>query len=196
MQDRGSTVVPSSHDVTSLLQAWSNGDQEALDKLTPLVYAELHRLARRYMASERPGHTLQTTALVHEAYLKLIDCRRMSWRNRVHFFAVSAQVMRRVLVDAARARRSMKRGGDMERISLDEAPVVSRENAADMMALDDALKALEAIDLRKGRVIELRFFGGLTVGETAEVLSVSADTVMDDWRLAKIWLLHELNKGK
>src|SRR6266567_2637106 len=146
MQDRGSTVVPSSNDVTSLLQAWSNGDQEALDKLTPLVYAELHRLARRYMASERPGHTLQTTALVHEAYLKLIDCRRMSWRNRVHFFAVSAQVMRRVLVDAARARRSMKRGGDMERISLDEAPVVSRENAADMMALDDALKALEAID--------------------------------------------------
>ncbi len=162
----------------------------------PLVYGELHRLAKRYMARERSGHTLQTTALVNEAYLKLIDSNHMSWRNRAHFFAVAAQLMRRILIDFARSRRSLKRGAEPHPVSLDEAPVVSQEPRADLIAVDDALNALAAIDPRKSQVVELRFFGGLSVEETAEVLKVSADTVMSDWKLAKMWLLHELRGEK
>ncbi len=189
-------TVRSAHDVTQLLQAWSDGDQAALEKLVPLVYGELHRLAKRYMARERPGHTLQTTALVNEAYFKLIDSNHMNWRNRTHFFAVAAQLMRRILIDHARSRRSLKRGVEPAAVSLDEAPVVSQEPPADLVALDDALNALAAIDPRKSQVVQLRFFGGLSVEQTAEVLKVSADTVMSDWKLAKIWLLHELRREK
>jgi len=167
-----------------------------LEKLTPLVYAELHRRAKRYMRGERVGHTLQTTALVNEAYLKLIASNQMNWRNRAHFFAVAAQAMRRILIDHARARRSRKRVAELDAVSLDESLVVSQERRADLVELDDALNALAAIDPRKSQVVELRFFGGLTVEETAEVLRVSPDTVMNDWKLAKIWLLHELSKGK
>ena len=184
----------SSHDVTQLLQAWSDGDQKALEKLMPLVYGELHRLAKRHMARERADHTLQTTALVNEAYLKLIDSTRMNWRNRAHFFAVSAQLMRRILIDFARSRHTLKRDAGTDPVSLDEAPAVSQR--ADLVALDDALNALTALDPRKSQVVELRFFGGLSVEETAEVLKVSAETVMRDWRLAKIWLLHELRPEK
>ncbi len=189
-------IAPSPHEVTQLLQAWSGGDQGALAKLTPLVYAELHRRAKHYMRGERPEHTLQTTALVNEAYLKLIASNRMNWRNRAHFFAVAAQAMRRILIDHARSRRSRKRVAELDAVSLDEALVVSQERRADLVALDDALNALATIDPRKSQVVELRFFGGLSMEEAAEVLKVSPDTVMNDWKLAKIWLLHELNKGK
>jgi RNA polymerase sigma factor (TIGR02999 family) len=182
----------SAHEVTQLLQAWSAGEQGALDRLAPLVYRELHRLAQCYMAQERPGHTLQATALVNEAYLRLVDVKQVSWQNRAHFFGVSAQLMRRILVDFARSRRSLRRGGDAQAIQLDEALVVSPEPGADLVALDDALQALAAMDPRRGRVVELRFFGGLSVAETAEVLKVSAETVMHDWKLAKAWLLREL----
>jgi RNA polymerase sigma factor (TIGR02999 family) len=183
---------PSSHEVTHLLQAWSDGDEAALDKLMPLVYRELHRLAERYMAGERPGHTLQTTALVNEAYLRLVDVREVSWQNRAHFFAVSAQFMRRILVEFARSRHALKRGAESPPVSLDEAGELSLERAADLVALDDALETLAAMDPRRSRVVELRYFGGLTVEETAEVLKVSAETVMHDWKLAKAWLLREL----
>jgi len=183
---------PPSHEVTHLLQAWSNGDGGALDKLMPLVYNELHRLAERYMAAERPGHTLQTTALVNEAYLRLVDVREVSWQNRAHFFAVSAQFMRRILVEFARSRHALKRGAESPPVSLEEAGEVSLERAADLVALDDALETLAAMDPRRSRVVELRYFGGLTVEETAEVLKVSAETVMHDWKLAKAWLLREL----
>jgi RNA polymerase sigma factor (TIGR02999 family) len=183
---------PASHEVTRLLQAWSDGDEGALDKLMPLVYHELHRLAERYMAGERPGHTLQTTALLNEAYLRLVDVKQVSWQNRTHFFAVSAQLMRRILVEFARSRHALKRGGKAPAISLDEAPIVSSRPEADLVALDDALKALATIDPRRSRVVELRYFGGLNVEETAEVLKVSAETVMHDWKLAKAWLLREL----
>jgi RNA polymerase sigma factor (TIGR02999 family) len=182
----------SPHEVTQLLQAWSAGEQGALDKLAPVVYQELHRLAQRYMAYEQPGHTLQATALVNEAYLRLVDVKHVSWQNRAHFFGVSAQLMRRILVDFARSRRSLRRGGDAPAIQLDEALVVSPEPGADLVALDDALQALAAMDPRRGRVVELRFFGGLSVEETAEVLKVSPETVMHDWKLAKAWLLREL----
>jgi RNA polymerase sigma factor (TIGR02999 family) len=182
----------SSHEVTQLLQAWSAGEQGALDKLVPVVYQELRRLAKRYMAQERPGHTLQTTALVNEAYLRLVDVKQVNWQNRAHFFGVSAQLMRRILVDLARSRRSLKRGGDALQVSLDEALLVSRERGADLVALDDALKTLAAMDPRRGRVVELRFFGGLSVEETAEILKVSPETAMHDWKLAKAWLLREL----
>ena len=182
----------SSHEVTQLLQAWSAGEQGALDKLVPVVYQELRRLAKRYMAQERPGHTLQTTALVNEAYLRLVDVKQVNWQNRAHFFGVSAQLMRRILVDLARSRRSLKRGGDALQVSLDEALLVSRERGADLVALDDALKTLAAMDHRRGRVVELRFFGGLSVEETAEILKVSPETAMHDWKLAKAWLLREL----
>ena len=184
------------HEVTQLLQAWSEGDERARDKLIPLVYDELHRLARRYMAGERPGQTLQTTALVNEAYLRLVDVKAVRWQNRAHFFGVSAELMRRILVDHARSRRSLKRGGEAQRVSLDEALVVSPEGGADLradlVALDDALNTLAAMDPRRSRVVELRFFGGLSVEETTEVLKVSAETVMHDWKLAKAWLLREL----
>ena len=181
-----------SHELTHLLQAWGEGDEGALAKLTPLVYRELHRLAERYMAGERPGHTLQATALVNEAYLRLADVKRITWQNRAHFFAVSAQLMRRILVEFARARHSLKRGGEAPPISLEESVEVSPQRGADLIALDDALKALAAIDPRRSRVVELRFFGGLSVKETAQVLKVSAETVMHDWKLAKAWLLREL----
>ena len=185
-----------SHEVTSLLKAWSRGDEQALEKLTPLVYRQLHAIARRYMAGERSGHTLQTTALLNEAYLRLVDCGKVNWQDRAHFFAVSAQLMRRILIDFARSRGYLKRGGAVAHISLDEAPPVCNEPDVNLLALDDALKALSAIDERKSRVVELRFFGGLNVEETAEVLRVSSDTVMRDWNFAKIWLLRELSREK
>jgi RNA polymerase sigma factor (TIGR02999 family) len=183
---------PAGGDVTQLLLAWGQGEETALDKLTTLVYQELHRIAQRYMGGQRPGHTLQTTALVNEAYLKLVDYDRVQWRDRAHFFAVSAQVMRRILVDSARARNTQKRGGKAQELTLDEALVMSKPPGQELLDLDEALKNLAAFDPRKERVVELRFFGGLTVKETAEVLKVSPDTVMRDWRLAKMWLLREL----
>jgi len=159
----------------------------------PLVYTELHRLARRYMAGERSGHTLQTSALVNEAYLRLVDVKKVNWQNRAHFFGVSAQLMRRILVDFARSRRTLKRGGDAPTVSLEEGFIVSSGRGADVVALDDALKTLAAMDPRRSRVVELRFFGGLSAEEAAEVLKVSAETVMHDWKLAKVWLLRELS---
>ncbi len=181
-------AIPSRKDVTDLLIDWSKGDQEALNKLMPLVYDELHRLASRYLRHERPGHTLQTTALVHEAYLKLVDERNANWQNRVHFFAAAAQVMRHVLVDYARSRRASKRGGDYCRLSLDEARISSEEKDADLLALNDALNNLAAIDPQQSRVVELRVFGGLTVEETAEALGISPRTVKREWSMAKAWL--------
>jgi len=186
--------TPSPQDVTQLLLAWSQGEQTALEKLTPLVYKELHRLARRYMRGERPDHTLQTTALVNEAYLRLIDCSKVRWQNRAHFLAISAQVMRRVLVDMARSRNYQKRGGEAEKLPLDDALAVSDERSTDLVVLDDALSALATVDPRKSQVVELRFFGGLSAQETAEVLKVSPDTVLRDWKLAKVWLLREMKK--
>jgi RNA polymerase sigma factor (TIGR02999 family) len=181
------------YDVTQLLVAWSNGDQAALDRLMPLVDRELHRLAHHYMRRENAGHTLQTTALVNEAYLKLIDQKHVRWKNRAHFFALSAKLMRRILVDHARGRKYAKRGGGDHRITFDEALVVSSERSADLVALDEALDKLTAIDERKGKVVELRFFGGLSVQETAEALEISAVTVMREWSMAKAWLYHSLN---
>src|SRR5437763_10686836 len=179
--------------ITEILLAWGDGGQSALERLTPIVYAELRRRAHRYMNREREGHTLQTTALVNEAFLKLIDSSRVRWQNRAHFFAVSAQLMRRILVDFARSRHYQKRGGAAQRVSLDDALLVGAARSGDLIALDDALTALAAIDKRKSEVVELRFFGGLSVEETAEALKVSPDTVMRDWRRAKAWLLRELN---
>jgi RNA polymerase sigma factor (TIGR02999 family) len=189
-------MQPSTHEVTQLLRAWSGGDQEALEKLTPLVYAELRRLAHRYMAQERPGHVLQTTALVHEVYLRLVDIREVTWQDRAHFLAVCARLMRRVLIDFARSRGYLKRGGDSPHVGLDEALAVSREPPTDLIALDDGLKALAAFDARKSQVVELRFFGGLSVEETAAVLKVSPETVKRDWKLAKVWLLEEMAGGR
>jgi len=183
---------PSVPDVTQLLQAWSAGDQEALAKLTPLIYAELHRLARRYMAQERPGHLLQTTALVNEAFVRLIDWQNVRWQNRAHFFGVSAQLMRRILVDFARTQNYAKRGGEALQVSLDEAATVSQERSTDLVALDEALKQLAALDARQSQVVELKFFGGLEMEEIAEVLKVSLGTVKRDWSLAKLWLLRQL----
>src|SRR5437867_12458964 len=188
--------IPSTQEVTEMLVAWSNGDESALERLMPLVHAELHRLAHRYMNREGPGHMLQTTALVNEAYLRLVDSSHVQWQNRAHFFAVSAQLMRRILVDFARSRNYLKRGGNALQVSLDEALAITPEQDPDVVALDEALNALAAIDERKGRVVELRFFGGLNIEETAEVLKVSPDTVMRDWRLAKAWLLRELSAEK
>jgi RNA polymerase sigma factor (TIGR02999 family) len=175
-----------------LLEAWGKGDEAAFHELVPLVHQELRRLARGYMGRERPGHTLQATALVNEAYLRLIDVKRIPWQNRAHFLAMAARVMRRILVDWARARGNQKRGGGAPKVSLDEALVVSNQPARDLLALDDALQALDAMDHRKGQVVEMRFFGGLTVEETATALQVSVDTVMRDWKLAKVWLMREL----
>ena len=187
---------PSAHEVTQLLQAWGDGDERALEKLTPLVYGELHQLAQRYMAGEASGHILQTTALVHEVYLRLVDFREISWQNRAYFFGVCARLMRQILVDFARSRRRLKRGGESPQVSLDEALVVSREAPTNLLALDEALNALAALEPRKSQVVELRFFGGLSVEETAEVLRVSEETVLRDWRLAKSWLLREMSEGK
>ena len=186
-------VSPSGDDITQLLRAWGDGNQAALDRLTPLVYAQLRQAAHRYMARERRGHTLQTTALVNEVYLRLAKAREMRWQDRVHFFALSAQMMRRILTDHARARQYAKRGGGAQVVSLDEAPEVSPKPRADLVALDDALQCLAAVDERKSRVVELRYFGGLSVEETGEVLKVSPETVMRDWKLAKAWLLRELS---
>jgi RNA polymerase sigma-70 factor, ECF subfamily len=187
---------PASHEVTELLIAWGGGDEDALNRLVPLIHAELHRLARHYMRQERTGHTLQTTALVNEAYLKLVDWRNQNiqWQNRAQFFGVSAQLMRHILVDHARSLNYQKRGGGAVNLSLDEALTVSSEKGADLVALDDALKDLAAIDERKARVVELRFFGGLSVDETAEVLKISSRTVMREWSMAQAWLYRELNK--
>lgn len=182
-------------DATRLLQAWAQGDQAAFEELIPLVYDELRRLAQRELRRERPGHSLQATALVNEAYLRLIDLNRIEWQNRAHFFAMAARMMRRILVDWARARGNQKRGGGVPTVSLDEGLLVSTDPGCDLVALDDALETLGAMDLRKGQVVEMRFFGGLTVEETAAALHVSADTVMRDWRSAKAWLLRELSRS-
>jgi len=182
----------SPQEVTQLLADWSNGNQAALDKLMPLVYEELHRLAHRYMNQERPGHTLQTSGLVNEAFVKLVDQKDVHWQNRSHFFGIAAQLMRRVLVDYARSRHYAKRGGDARQVSLDEALTVSPERATEVVALDDALKRLALIDERKSQIVEFRFFGGLSIEETAEVLKVSPGTIMRDWTLAKAWLRKEM----
>jgi RNA polymerase sigma-70 factor (ECF subfamily) len=184
----------SQNEITRLLTAWTDGDQSALEKLVPLVESELHRLAHHYMGRERPGHTLQTSALVNEAYIRLIDWKNVRWQNRAHFFAVSAQLMRRILVDFARQRNYLKRGGGALLVSLTEAESLPLERNDDLVALDEALAALSQFDERKARVVELRFFGGLSVKEVAEVLNVSEETVMRDWRLAKVWLLRELGQ--
>ena len=183
--------MPPCGEVSEFLRAWSDGDRAALDHLTPIVYDELHRLAQRYMRGEHPGHSLQTTALVNEAYMRLVDYKSMQWQNRAHFFAVSAQLMRRILVDHAR-RRNLKRGGGVQHVSLDDTALVGGERAADLVALDDALNLLGKLDPRKVQVVEMRFFGGLSVDETAEVLKVSAVTVMRDWSTAKASLYREL----
>ena len=185
---------PGTPNVTDLLIAWSEGDQSALDALAPIVYEELRRQARGFMAGERHGHTLQTTALVHEAYLRLVDCNRIHWRDQAHFFAVSAQMMRRVLVDYAR-RCNLKRGAGLQRVSLEEAATVGIDRAVEFVAIHDALNALAEIDPRKASVVELRFFGGLSVEETAEALQMSPITVIRDWSVAKAWLYRELSNG-
>ena len=187
-------TTTSSHEITQLLLAWNDGDQAALDKLVPLVYGELRRLARRYMNRESPGHLLQTTALVNEAYMRLIDADQVKWQNRAHFFAISARVMRRILVDFARRSNKLKRGGNTIEVSFDEALVVSAHRGADLVAIDDALTTLAALDPRQSEVVELRFFGGLKDNEIAEVLKVSHGTVRRDWRLARAWLHRELSK--
>jgi RNA polymerase sigma factor (TIGR02999 family) len=182
-------------EVTGLLLAWSAGDQAALEKLMPLVYAELHRLAKRYMRREYAGHTLQTSALVNEAYLRLIDAHGVRWENRAHFFAVSAQIMRRILVDFARAKRNLKRGGGAQQVTLDEGLVLSPERGADLLALNEALEKLAVLNERQSRVVELRYFGGLNEDEVAEALKVSPRTVRSDWSLARAWLYRELSRG-
>jgi RNA polymerase sigma-70 factor, ECF subfamily len=181
------------HEITELLLAWRSGDEQALDKLTPRVYSELHQAARRCMRKEREGHTLQATALINELYLRLSDLQQVDWQNRTHFFALCARQMRRILTDEARLRQTDKRGGGAYVVSLDEAPEVAHSAHADVLAVDDALKALALLDERKSQVVELRFFGGLSVEETAEILRVSPDTVARDWRLAKAWLLREMS---
>jgi len=180
---------------TELLQAWSQGDGSALDRLVPLVYEELHRLARRYMRQERPDHTLQATSLVNEAYLRLIDVNRVEWRNRAHFLAVAAQMMRRILVEFARNRQRQKRGGGAVHVSLDDVQELPDSEAPDLVALSEALTGLATFDVRMSQVVEFRFFGGLTVDETAHVLNISPETVMRDWKTAKAWLLREIRRG-
>lgn len=181
-------------EITRLLVAWGDGDQSALEELAPLVQAELHRLAHHYMGRERPGHILQTSALVNEAYIRLIDWKNVRWQNRAHFFAVSAQLMRRILVDFGRNREYLKRGGGALQVSLGEAAAFTGKRGTDLVALDEALTALAEVDPRKSQVVEMRFFGGLSIEEVAEVLKVSKETVMRDWRLAKVWLLRELGR--
>jgi RNA polymerase sigma-70 factor (ECF subfamily) len=191
MHRGGSTGEPVRGDVSTLLRAWSDGDQRALARLTPIVYDELRHLARHYMKRERAGHSLQTTAPVNEAYMRLVDYKRLRWQNRAHFLAVSAQAMRRILVDHAR-RRNLKRGAEFEHVSLDAAAIIDADRSADFVSLDDALTALAERAPRKAQVVELRFFGGLSVDETAEVLHVSSITVMREWKSAKAWLYREL----
>ena len=189
-------TTPSTQEITRLLHEWGQGDQTAFDRLLPVVYDELRRMAQRHMARQPAGHTLQTTALIHEAYLKLADQKDKRWQDRAHFFAVAAQAMRHILVDYARTRGRAKRGGDAVVIELDEAPQVSLERSAEIVALDDALTTLAALDKRKSQVVELRFFGGLTEQETAEALKISEATVRREWRSAKLWLLRELSAEK
>ena len=183
-------------EISQLLLAWSDGDESALEQLAPLVHEELHRLAHHYMRGERRGHTLQTSALVNEAYVRLIDWKNARWQNRAHFFAVSAQLMRRILVDFARDKQRLKRGAGALQVSLGEAEDVTDFRSADLVVLDEALSALAEVDQRKSQVVEMRFFGGLSVKEVAEVLRVSEETVMRDWRLAKVWLLRELGRDE
>lgn len=182
-------------EITQLLIAWGDGDQSALEELAPLVHSELHRLAHHYMSREHPGHTLQTSALINEAYIRLINWKDVRWQNRSHFFAVSAQLMRRILVDFARDRQYLKRGGGAVQVSLAEAAALTVERSHDLLALDEALSALTDLDPRKGQMVEMRFFGGLTIEEVAEVLKISEETVIRDWRVAKVWLLRELGRG-
>jgi RNA polymerase sigma factor (TIGR02999 family) len=183
----------STHEITRLLQAWGSGDSRALETLTPLVYNQLHRLAHRYMAGEQPGQTLQTTALVHEVYLRLVDVKNVDWQSRAHFYGLCARLMRRILIDFARSRNYQKRGGQFPHIELEEAATVSAVVDLELLAVDESLKKLATLDARKSEVVELRFFGGLTVEETATALGVSQETVMRDWKLAKAWLLRELS---
>ena len=185
--------MPVSHSVTLLLEQWNNGDQAALDKLMPLIYEELRKMARRYMRQQNPGHTLQTTALIHETYLRMVKQKEKHFENRAHFFGVAAQAMRHILVDYARARQTAKRGGAARPISLEEAALVTAERAAELVAFDEALKELAKLSQRQSRVVELRYFGGLSVDETATVLSVSPETVMRDWSMAKTWLHRALD---
>lgn len=187
-------AAPATSDVTRLLLAWRRGDSAALDRLVPLVYAELHRLAHRQIRAEPRGHLLQTTALVNEAYVRLVGSKRVQWQNRVHFFAIAAQLMRRILVDDARARGSLKRGRHAVRVALDDVLVASPPPDPGLLALDEALTRLAAVDLRKSQVVQLRYFGGLSVEETAEALRISPETVMRDWKVAKLWLLRELKR--
>jgi RNA polymerase sigma factor (TIGR02999 family) len=182
-----------SEEITLLLQRWSDGDGQALEKLTPVLYKELHRMAHRYMRQERPGHTLQTTALINEAYLRLIGWKNVRWQNRAQFFGVSAQLMRKILVDFARSRNYAKRGAGARVISLEDVPCVSRDRPPDILALDDALQRLADIDPRKSQIVELRFFGGLGLQETAEVLKVSSRTIRREWDLAKTWISREIS---
>jgi RNA polymerase sigma factor (TIGR02999 family) len=183
-----------SNEITDLLLAWGGGDKEALDELLPVVYNELHRLAHHQLAGERAGHTLQTTALVNEAYLKLVDQKRVKWQSRFHFFSVAAKLMRRILIDYARSRQSAKRGEGASTLSLDEAFMITPERALELIDLDEALTALEAYDERKARVVELRFFSGLSIEETSELLEISIGTVMKDWTLARAWLQDQINR--
>jgi len=187
----GQSVSP--QEVTRLLQAWKAGDEGALERLMPLVYDELHRLARRHMAAEQTGHPLQTTALVHEVYLRLVDANTIDWQNRAHFYAICSRLMRRILIDFARSRNYQKRGPNFAHIQLEEAATISATVGSELLSVDEALKQLATIDTRKGEVVEMRFFGGLTVEEIAAALSVSRETVMRDWKLAKAWLLRELS---
>lgn len=181
-------------EITQLLLAWGKGDEGAFDRLMPLVYDEMRKIARRYMSRQRPDHTLQTTALVNEAYLRLIDSSKVQWQNRAHFYAISAQLMRRILVDFARARTNQKRGGGVQKVVLDEALTITSEPGADLIALDDALNELAKLDRRQSQIVELRYFGGLSEDETAEILDISARTVRRDWSLARAWLYRQLNQ--
>jgi len=183
-------------ELTQLLVAWTGGDEKALETLSRAVYDELRRLARNYMRGERPGHTLEATALVHEAFVRIIDWKNVEWKSRAHFFAVASQMMRRILVDHARARRNLKRGGEWKQLSLSAVEFLPENRRTDLLDIDEALETLKRVDARKAKVVELRFFGGLTVEETAAVLDVSSDTVLNDWRFAKAWLLRELEQGK
>ncbi len=185
-------MAASRHEVTELLRQWRSGDEEALDKLTPLIYDELHRLAHQYISRERPGHTLQTTALVNEAYLRLVEQNDVDWESRAHFFAVSAQLMRHILVDYARQHAAAKRGGEFQKVALNGEVIVSRERAAELVALDEAMHALHEIHPRRSKVVELRYFGGLNNKEASQVLKVSETTIERDWRFAKAWLYREL----
>ena len=197
MSTAGEKAAPASRsEVTRLLQAWGSGDLEALQQLMPFVYNELHRLAHHYMTAEQSAQILQTTALVHEVYLRLVDVKNVDWQNRAHFYGICARLMRRILVDFARSRNYQKRGGHLPHIELEEAATVSAVVGSEILAVDQALKQLATVDARKSAVVELRFFGGLTVEATANALSVSVETVMRDWKLAKAWLLRELSSEK